>query len=145
VKYETKEYKTLQDQLKIPGHLLLGKVAAYTLYAWTVIGVAALGLRTLLLLFSANPLTPFVDFIYRTSDQYMAPFRGMFPAREVGATGYFDVSAMFAIIMYLLFAWAVSALVSYIDTKIWADKVNQADRIRLAERKAQSAPRKVSE
>lgn len=106
------------NQVTVPTYLKIGKVLAWLMYAWVFIGIILLSLRTFLLAFSANPTTPFVEFIYRTSADYLQPFRGVFPSKSVGETGYLDVAALFAIIIYLLLAWAFSALVHYIQSKI---------------------------
>jgi len=139
---------TPKDQVRIPGYLRISKIAAYVLYAWTIFGVILLGTRIFLLAFSANATTPFVEFIYRTSADYLAPFREIFPPKTLGETGYFDVAALFAIFMYLLFMWGASALIHYIQRKIDDDTANQEERYRLlAEHqapRASSTPRKSS-
>lgn len=101
-----------------PAYLTVSKVLAWVMYAWAFFGIILLSLRVFLLAFSANSTTPFVQFIYRTSGDYLEPFRGIFPVKPVGETGYLDVAAIFAIIMYLLFAWGFSALVAYVQGKI---------------------------
>lgn len=108
----------IRKPIEVPAYLKISKVIGYLVYFWVVFGIIVMSIRVFLLAFSANASTGFVDFIYRTSADYMQPFRGIFPAKTVGETGYFDVSAVFAIIMYLLFAWGVSALIKYIQSKI---------------------------
>ena len=103
---------------EIPTYLSVGKVLTYVMYAWVMIGIIALGLRVFLLAFSANPNTPFVEFIYNTSGDFLQPFRGIFPSKPVGTTGYLDVAALFAMIIYGLIGWAFSALIHYIQSKI---------------------------
>lgn len=117
--------ETTKKQVEVPAYLKISKVASYLVYFWTMFGVVVLGLRVFLLAFSANTSAGFVDFIYRTSADYLEPFRAIFPPKMVGETGYFDVSAVFAIIIYLLFAWGVSALINYIQTKIDEHKATQ--------------------
>lgn len=116
----------------VPGYLRISKIIAYILYIWVLIGVITLTLRVFLLAFSANPNTPFVSFIYKTSADYLNPFRGIFPSKSVGETGYFDVAAMFAIIIYLFVMWGFSSLVSYIQYKIDLSKKQQEKQIYLA-------------
>lgn len=108
----------MAEEQSAPTYLTISKVLAWVMYAWAFLGIIFLSLRVFLLAFSANANTPFVEFIYRTSGDYLEPFRGIFPPRSVGETGYLDVAAIFAIIIYLLFAWGFSALVAYIQTKI---------------------------
>lgn len=129
-----------QNQIQIPGYLRISKLIAYVLYFWIIIGVISLSLRVFLLLFSANPNTSFVDFIYRLSADYLEPFRGIFPPKAVSETGYLDVAAMFAIIVYLFVMWGVSALISYLQYKIHTSKHEQEKelaRIRVEKSKSQ--------
>lgn len=106
------------NKIVIPGYLRISKVIAYIMYVWVLIGVISLTLRTFLLAFSANPTTPFVKFVYNTSADYLNPFRGIFAPKAIGETGYFDVAAMFAIIIYLFIMWGFSSLIHYLQFKI---------------------------
>lgn len=62
-----------------------------------------LGLRILLLLFTANQGNAIVDFVYATTEPFVAPFRGIFDF-DVVVVGdsTFDVAALVA-----LFGWAL--------------------------------------
>lgn len=118
---------------ELPKPLRISNIIVRVVYFWTIFGVITLSLRTVLLLFSANPATRFVTFIYETSDRYLAPFRGIFPSRNVGETGYLDVSAFFAIIIYLLFLWGIVTLIHYVEQKMAE-----------AESEAEKQPRRVT-
>ena len=107
-----------QKSIVVPSYLKINKIIAYVLYLWVIFGVIALMLRVFLLAFSANAETPFVRFIYNTSTDYLSPFRGIFPSKSIGSTGYFDVAAVFAIIIYLFVMWGFSTLINYIQYKI---------------------------
>lgn len=122
------------QQVKIPGYLRISKIIAYILYVWVLIGVISLTLRVFLLVFSANPNTPFVQFVYKTSADYLDPFRGIFPSKPVSETGYFDVAAVFAIIIYLFIMWGFSALISYVQNKIDISRAEQEKQVLLASR-----------
>ncbi len=83
------------------------------------IGIAEviLGLRILFRLVNANPAAAFVDWIYRTSNTLMEPFRGIFPPATAIDNGIvLDIPAIFAIIMYLVFGallmWVLSLIPS---------------------------------
>jgi uncharacterized protein YggT (Ycf19 family) len=108
----------MQQEIKIPSYLKISKIIAYIMYAWVFFGGIILALRVFLLAFSANATTPFVDFIYRTSADYLGPFRGIFPAKSIGETGYLDIAAIFAIIIYLLIGWGFASAITYIQSKI---------------------------
>lgn len=81
-------------------------------------------LRTFLLAFSANPDTWFVNFAYNTSTTFLQPFRGIFPPKAIGTTGYLDVAALFAAIIYGLIGWGFSALIHYFQAKIEEFTIN---------------------
>lgn len=90
----------------------------YVVYGFTVIAVLSITIAFFLLLFGANIETPFVKFIYELAFDFGQPFRGIFPTKAVGQTGYFSASALFAAIMYLVFGVAVSSFISYLNLKM---------------------------
>ncbi len=94
------------------------RAASYIVYAFVIIAVLSLTFGFFLLLFGANSTTPFVEFVYRVASDFMQPFRGIFPTRPVGETGYFSASALFAIIVYLILGAGIQALISYINVKM---------------------------
>ncbi len=94
------------------------RALSYIVYAFTVIAVVSLTFGFFLLLFSANPDTPFVQFVYKVAAEFLQPFRGIFPLHQISETGYFSVSALFAIIFYLFFAAGMDALIGYINLKM---------------------------
>ncbi len=122
--------------IKPPIQLRISRIASYVLYVWVLIGIIALASRLFLLLFSANPATPFVHFIYRLSNDYLDPFRGIFPPHQVGETGYFDVAALFAIFIYLILAWLAGSLIRYVQAKVDANDHEQ--RVLLAYQQAEA-------
>lgn len=87
-------------------NLMVGLINLIVGIAWTL-----LGLRFLLRLFGANASNSFVDWIYQTSGDIMAPFRGIFPAREIeGFT--IDFTALFAMLVYGLLGMLVIYLIA---------------------------------
>jgi uncharacterized protein YggT (Ycf19 family) len=75
------------------------------------LAVILLGLRVIFRLFDANA-TGFVEWVYDASGTLMAPFRGIFPSAELDPGNVLDVSALFAILMYVIIGYALSWLVS---------------------------------
>ncbi len=126
----------MNQDIKVPGYLTISKIIAYIMYAWVFFGTIILGLRVFLLAFSANASTPFVDFVYRTSADYLAPFRGIFPAKTVGETGYLDIAAIFAIIIYLLIGWGFATIIHYIQAKIDVFQENEKQRLIVQQKSA---------
>ncbi len=78
------------------------------------IAVLILGIRVFFRLVNASAAASFVDWIYRTSDSLMAPFRGIFPPATLEGGVSLDVSAIFAAIMYLVFGAVLIGLLSLI-------------------------------
>lgn len=106
-----------KDSGKLPAYFTIGKIIAYAMYIWVIFGIIMLSIRVFLLAFSANPTTPFVNFIYTTSQNFLNPFREIFPPKPVGSTGYLDVAALFAIIIYALIGWGFKALIDFVQAK----------------------------
>jgi uncharacterized protein YggT (Ycf19 family) len=94
-----------------------GRAVAYFVNGFIYFANALLLFRVFFLLFSANPETPFVTWVYKVTTDLMAPFRGIFPTKPVGETGYLDISAIFAIIFYLILSSAITNLMHYLDNK----------------------------
>jgi uncharacterized protein YggT (Ycf19 family) len=63
-----------------------------------------IGLRLVLRFFGANPKTPFVEWIYDTSNPLVAPFRDMFPSAKVGAMFTVEFNALIAVLFYIFIA-----------------------------------------
>jgi uncharacterized protein YggT (Ycf19 family) len=96
----------------------IGRVVVYLVYGLAVISVVILVIAFFLKLFAANPNAPFVDWIYRSTDRVMQPFRGIFPAVGTEGGSVLDVSLLFAMLMYGLLALAVHALVEWINRRL---------------------------
>ncbi len=60
----------------------------------------------------------FTKFVYNVAAEFLQPFRGIFPLKPVGATGYFSTSALFAIMVYMFSALAVNSLITYVTAKM---------------------------
>lgn len=80
---------------------------------WYLLGVvtAILALRIALLMLSANPETPFVDFVYSMSSIFVVPFYGIFNQPDY-TRFYVDTSSIVAIIVYWLLAVGLAKLVN---------------------------------
>jgi len=73
-----------------------------------------LGLRLLLRLLAANPLTPIVDFLYTVTDIIMLPFQGIFSNVELRSGGIFDVVAITSMIGYPIIVYLLMELLHVI-------------------------------
>lgn len=108
----------MDNEPEAPAYLTASKIITYAMYIWVWFGIIVLALRVFLLAFSANSAAPFVDFVYRTSSGFLQPFRGIFPPQSVSMTGYVDIAALFAIIIYGLIGWGFAALLHFLQSKI---------------------------
>jgi uncharacterized protein YggT (Ycf19 family) len=86
-------------------------------YAYATVAASFLALAFVLQLLGANYSTGFVEFVYKAAYRFLQPFRGIFPTTKVSETSYFNASALFAIVMYLIFAVLVHALLSWLTVK----------------------------
>lgn len=70
-----------------------------------------LAFRFGLLLFAANPDAAFVEFIYRISAPFVAPFEAVFGTTETRIGAVFDWSVLLAIIVYAVIGWGATSLI----------------------------------
>lgn len=93
-------------------------------------------LRVALRFFAANPDNGFVQFIYNSSDVLLQPFRGIFPATNIGNNHIVDFTALFAMVVYGLFGLALAALLwwltpsRYVSTTVRDEPVATTRRTR---------------
>jgi uncharacterized protein YggT (Ycf19 family) len=95
-------------------------------YAIAIIALVVLTIAFFLRLFGANTDAPFVQWIYRSEGRFMQPFRGIFPPVEVSDQSVLDVSVLFGVLMYGLFAVAIHAAVEWLDRKLAAARASTA-------------------
>ena len=116
----------------------VGRAIVWLVYAFAVVAIVIAAMAFVLQLFGANPSSGFAQWVYRSASRVTAPFRGIFPSHTNG-NSVLDVSLLFAIIMYALFALLVNALIDWIDRRR-AESVSrdryEAERSRL--RRAES-------
>lgn len=76
-----------------------------------------LGMRFILRLFGANRANGFVDWIYETSADILAPFRNIFPTTTTD--GYvFEFSTLFAMLVYGLLGMFVLYLINLLSVTV---------------------------
>ena len=125
-------------EIVIPSYLRVSKIITWLLYFWVILGIISLLLRVFLLAFSANMSAGFANFVMQTSGDYLEPFRGLFIGRSVGDTGYLDVSALFAIIVYLFIAWGFHGLINFVQNKIDISEAQQEAELARAQHTTRS-------
>ncbi|HEY7439283.1 MAG TPA: hypothetical protein VIC35_07785 [Acidimicrobiia bacterium] len=94
----------------------IGRAIVWLVYAFALIAIVIATLAFVLQLFGANPSSGFAQWVYRSANRVTAPFRGIFPSHTNG-NSTLDVSLLFAIIMYALFALLVHTLVDYMERR----------------------------
>lgn len=106
-----------QDPGKVTG-LRFAKVLTWLLYAYFVLAVIVLVLAFFLLLFNASETASFTEWVYRSADRVMEPFRGIFPTKEAGNGSVIDFAMLFGVVIYGIIALLLHSLVEWLDYKI---------------------------
>jgi|SRR5918996_1491862 uncharacterized protein YggT (Ycf19 family) len=98
--------------------LRIGKAIVVFIYAVVMVGLVLLTLGFVLQLFGASTSADFTEWVYRSVDRIMEPFRGMFPSQQRGERSIVDFSMLFAMIVYAILALALHALVSWLAASV---------------------------
>ena len=75
-------------------------------------------LRFVLKILGANTVAPFVGGLYTATDSLMTPFSGIFPTPILGKTSVIDLSAIFAVVVYLGAGYFIAALLESLDNSL---------------------------
>lgn len=70
-----------------------------------------LGLRIVLKFLNASTISPFVNWIYETTDPLLKPFIGMFPSPEITNGFIIEFSSLFAITTYAIIGYLIAEIV----------------------------------
>ena len=101
------------------------RALSYLLYAYILFVEVILFLGFFLLLFGANPSAGFTEWVYRSLDRAMEPFRGIFTPIELGTTAgnevesIFETSVLFAMIVYGVIGLVVHAFITWLSTRLY--------------------------
>jgi uncharacterized protein YggT (Ycf19 family) len=90
--------------------LKVGRVVVWIVYAFALVTAVLLTTAFFLHLAGANPESSFVEWVYRSTERAMRPFRGIFPTQDVGGSSVLDLSYLVAAIVYFVIALLVDAL-----------------------------------
>ena len=91
----------------------VSKVLLWIVYAWVVINIVLLFLAFVLRLFGASTDAGFTQWVYRSVERSMAPFRGIFEPIPLNGQSVLDTSLLFAIIIYGLAALLLRAAIDW--------------------------------
>jgi len=92
---------------------------------FTLIALVILVLGFFLLLFGANPEAAFAEWVYRSLDRVMAPFRGIFEPIELNGNSVLDTSVLFAMIVYGIAGMFLSAAVDWLSERLYRMRARQ--------------------
>jgi hypothetical protein len=99
------------------------------IYAYVIAVELILISGFVLVLSGADPDSQFVDWIYRSLDSAMDPFRGIFTPIELGTTAgsdvesVFETSVLFAMIAYMIVALAASTFIHWMSE--WMGRLDE--------------------
>jgi uncharacterized protein YggT (Ycf19 family) len=99
-----------------PGPLYYARRVVVLLFAILQVLIV---LRIILLALGASTANAIVDFIYRFTEPFVAPFYGMFPFDQVqpNGPGVFDVAALVALIGYFLLELLILGILAIGDRR----------------------------
>jgi uncharacterized protein YggT (Ycf19 family) len=72
-----------------------------------------IGLRIILKFFGANAATPFVTWVYNTSQPLLEPFEGMFPSAQIEGGFIIEISALIGLIVYAVIGYVIEEALAY--------------------------------
>ena len=100
------------------------RVLSYLVYLYLLAVEVILLLGFFLLLFGANTSAGFTEWVYRSMDRAMKPFRGIFTPIELGTTAgneiqsVFETSVLFAMIVYGVVGIAIYSFIGWLTHRI---------------------------
>jgi len=98
--------------------LRIARVVVWIIYALALVTAVLLTTAFFLHLAGANPQSSFVEWVYRSTENAMRPFRGIFPTQDVGGSSVLDLSYLFAAIVYFVIALVVDALHRWLTERL---------------------------
>jgi uncharacterized protein YggT (Ycf19 family) len=98
----------------------VGRALLWLVYAWVIITLVLLLLAFFLLLFGADTSAGFVQWVYRSTERAMAPFRGIFEPIVLSDQSVLDTSVLFAMIVYGFIALGLRFAIDWVTGKLHA-------------------------
>lgn len=100
--------QTVATDRRVDRNLLAARLVRYI----TGVIIALLALRVVLLLLGANQASPFVALVYALSGVFAWPFYGIFSYEPSYGQSTFDISSLFAILIYALIGSGIAKLLT---------------------------------
>ena len=86
-----------------------------------------IAIRILLKLFAANPGTPFVQWVYNTSQPLLTPFLGMFPSPSLTEGIVVEFSAIVGLLVYAFIAYLLDEILNYITYRSQSYRITASE------------------
>src|SRR3989344_6654146 len=90
-------------------------IITYLIDTVTWIVEALIIVRIMLRFLGANPIAPFVNWVYKTTTPLIIPFEGMFPYPALEGRFVLEFSAFFAAVVYSIIGSLLTRLISYLE------------------------------
>ena len=94
------------------------RALVYFIYFFVMLTLVILVFGFFLLLFGANPDASFTEWIYRSMNRVMAPFRGIFEPVPLNGDSVVDTSVCFAMIVYGILGIALHSLIDWLTYRM---------------------------
>jgi uncharacterized protein YggT (Ycf19 family) len=109
-----------EEASPVPFFIRFVRLAVWLLYTIVLVTVVILMIAFVLQLFDASTSAEFTRWIYRSADSAMGPFRGIFPATEIGEGSVLNTSLLFAAAMYVIVAIVLDLMLRALTAKVSA-------------------------
>jgi uncharacterized protein YggT (Ycf19 family) len=124
-----------EERSSLPLVIRAARVVVWIFYALVLVKVGLLLTAFVLRLLGANPEAGFTDWVYRSADNSMEPFRGIFPTREIGQGSELDASLLFAAIVYVVLAILLDLALRWLSSRL-AEQQRRVQTLQQAARDA---------
>lgn len=106
------------EQSPYPIFLRIARILVRVVYGIVLAIALLLTLAFLLRLAGANPEAGFVEWVERSADRVMDPFRGIFTDHALTDSSVFDPSLLFAALVYFVFALMLDVGVNWLSRRL---------------------------
>jgi uncharacterized protein YggT (Ycf19 family) len=106
--------------------LVVCRILVWLVYAFALVATVLLLIAFFLQLTGANPAAPFASWVYRSTNVLLEPFRSLYPTQKITGQSQLNLSIVFAIFMYGLFAVVFDAAVGWFDRWIRRTRLAEA-------------------
>jgi uncharacterized protein YggT (Ycf19 family) len=122
--YERRAEELEQSPLRVI--LKISRLLVWIIWAVVAVQAALLTVAFFLRLFGASTDAPFTQWVYRSAEHAMRPFRGIFPTREIGEASVLDTSLLFGALCYLVLALVIDGVHRWLGHKLAQQQLRAA-------------------